>query len=247
MQYTFVGTKNYMNAFLSDVIFPIQLPITLQTVALQMPLILVFSMFLALLLNSKFKGRTIVRGIFFLPVIIASGVIINILTTETLATNMMSGQRASMLFEGIEFQKVLVSLGLPIPVIETIMKVVNGIFELIWKSGVQIVLLLAGLQSVPQSVYEAADIEGATAWERFWKVTVPIVSPQIILCIFYTIIDTSTDYSNLVIRYIRRLADTQNFEMSATIACIWFFIVMAFVGLVFLLIRKHIYYMDDRG
>jgi ABC-type sugar transport system permease subunit len=243
----FIGLKNYVDAFTTDIQIVKGLPFTLQAMAWQIPLILVFSTFLAVLLNAEFRGRMFVRGIFFLPVIIASGVIINILKNDNVATSMMMGSRSSTLFQGIQFSSMLLQLGLPVSVTDFLMQIINGIFELVWKSGVQTVLLLAGLQAVPRTVYESAAIEGATAWETFWKITVPMVSPILLLCAFYTIMDNSTDYSNITILYIRETARALKLGYAAAIANIWFAIIMVIVGVVFFLTRNKVYYMDDKG
>lgn len=247
IEYTPIWFKNYIDAFTTDTTFVILITRSLPGILFQLPMIVLFSLFLSLILNVKFRGRIYVRAIFFLPVIIASGVIINILTNDSISSSMMSGETGSMLFRGIEFQSMLVNFGLPGSIIEAIMSIVNGVFELIWKSGVQTLLFLSALQSVPVSVYEAADTEGATAWEKFWKITFPLISPQMILCIFYTIVDTSTDYSNLIIRYISSLARQQQFSHSSALSIIWFLIVAVVVGIAFLIMRNKVEYMEDRG
>jgi ABC-type sugar transport system permease subunit len=247
IEYTPIWFKNYIEAFTTDTTFVILITRSLPGILFQLPMIVLFSLFLSLILNVKFRGRIYVRAIFFLPVIIASGVIINILTNDSISSSMMSGETGSMLFRGIEFQSMLVTFGLPGSIIEAIMSIVNGVFELIWKSGVQTLLFLSALQSVPVSVYEAADTEGATAWEKFWKITFPLISPQMVLCIFYTIVDTSTDYSNLIIRYISSLARQQQFSHSSALSIIWFLIVALVVGIAFLVMRNKVEYMEDRG
>lgn len=247
IEYTPIWFKNYIDAFTTDTTFVILITRSLPGILFQLPMIVLFSLFLSLILNVKFRGRIYVRAIFFLPVIIASGVIINILTNDSISSSMMSGETGSMLFRGIEFQSMLVNFGLPGSIIEAIMSIVNGVFELIWKSGVQTLLFLSALQSVPVSVYEAADTEGATAWEKFWKITFPLISPQMVLCIFYTIVDTSTDYSNLIIRYISSLARQQQFSHSSALSIIWFLIVALVVGIAFLVMRNKVEYMEDRG
>lgn len=247
IEYTSIGFTNYISAFTTDTTFIILMTQALPRILFQLPMIVLFSLFLSLILNVKFRGRIYVRAIFFLPVIIASGVIINILTNDSISSSMMSGETGSMLFRGIEFQSMLFNFGLPGSVINAIMTIVNGVFELIWKSGVQTLLFLSALQSVPASIYEAADTEGATAWERFWKITFPLISPQMILCIFYTIVDTSTDYSNLIIRYISSLARQQQFSHSSALSIIWFVIVALVVAIAFLMMRNKVEYMEDRG
>jgi len=241
--YKFVGLLNYQNTTTTDVAFKLRLTYSLSQMAYQIPLTLVFSIFLAIILNSKFKGRMFVRGIFFLPVIIASGIIINILNSGGVSGG-MSGDKTSALFQGIQFGEMLLNFGTPPNIVDILMRVINNIFELVWKSGVQTILLLSGLQAVPETVYEAADIEGATAWEIFWKITIPMISPMIILCAFYTIVDVSTDYSNVTVLYIREVARKMQLSYGATMSNIWFAIIIAVIGLLFLLVGKKVYYQD---
>lgn len=243
----FIGISNYMDALTTNVEFRLTLTYTLSQMAYQIPLTLVFAIFLAVILNSKFKGRMMVRGIFFLPVIIASGVIINIITGGSgVPGGMTGGDETTALFQGIQFGDMLLNFGVPLNVVERLLIIINSIFELVWKSGVQTVLMLSGLQAIPETVYEAADIEGATAWEIFWKITIPMVSPMIILTAFYTVVDLSTDYSNITILYIRNVARNLRLSEASTLSNIWFLIIIAIIGLIFLLIGRKVYYQDDK-
>jgi ABC-type sugar transport system permease subunit len=187
------------------------------------------------------------RGVFFLPVIIASGVVMNLIanTNVSLGGSMMS--TGSALFQGVKFESLLVDMGLPLDVVSQIMLVINGIFKLVWRSGVQVLLVLAGLQAIPKTLYEAADVEGATAWEVFWKITFPVLSPTTILVAFYTIVDYGNDTSNWVVVEIRDAAKRAKYDISATMSVVWFLVVIAIASLVLFLTRKKVYYMDDRG
>lgn len=244
---TYVGIDYYKRAFTNDPDFIRRLTYSLQTMLWQIPLCMVFSVFIALILNAEFRGRTLVRGIFFLPVIIASGIVINIISMDAVASSMMAGEKSSALFLGIEFGSMLINMGFPLVVAERLMIVVNNIFQLVWKSGVQILLLIAGMQSVPVSVYEAAQIEGATGWEIFWKITLPLVSPIIFLCSFYTIVDASGDASNSMVIYIRNMASQLRMSYASMMAVVWFGVIMLFAGIAYLLLHKFVYYMDDKG
>lgn len=246
-QTTFVGLQYYTRAFTVDPDFTKRLVYALQNMLWQIPLIIVYSIFISLILNSKFRGRMLVRGIFFLPVIIASGIVIQIMSMDAVATSMMSGDKASTLFQGINLGELLLSMGFPSGVVDQMVIIINNIFQLVWKSGVQILLLIAGLQGVPNTVYEAAQIEGATNWEIFWKITLPIVSPIVMLTVFYTIVDASADTSNLIVIYIRDMAAGLKISYSAMMSVVWFGIIIAIAGLAYLLLHRFVYYMDDRG
>lgn len=243
----FVGFRHYVDAFTADSTFLQSLTDALYTLVYQLPMVMVFSVCLGLILNAKFKGRLLVRGIFFLPVIIASGVVMEILSGDTISSSMMSGARSSVLFQGIEFGGLLLKMGIPESVTQTLMNVVNGIFSLVWRSGVQTLLLVSGLQSVPKTVYESAQIEGATAWETFWKITFPLISPILVLSVFYTIVDLATNSSNRMVILVLNASRSARMDYSAMSSLVWCAVVLAFAGFAFLLFRKHIYYMDDRG
>lgn len=246
-QTTFVGLQYYIRAFTVDPDFTTRLVYDLQNMLWQIPLIVVYSIFISLILNSKFRGRMLVRGIFFLPVIIASGIVIQIMSMDAVATSMMSGDKASTLFQGINMGELLLSMGFPSSIVEQMVLIINNIFQLVWKSGVQILLLIAGLQGVPTTVYEAAQIEGATNWEIFWKITLPIVSPIVLLTVFYTIVDASADTSKLMVIYIRNMASQLKMSYSAMMSVVWFGIIIAIAGVAYLLLHKFVYYMDDKG
>jgi ABC-type sugar transport system permease subunit len=153
----------------------------------------------------------------------------------------------SALFQGVRFESMLIDLGLPLEAVTQIMLVINGIFRLVWRSGVQVLLVLAGLQAIPKTLYEAADVEGATAWEAFWKITFPVLSPTTILVAFYTIVDYGNDTSNWVVVEIRDAAKRAKYDISSTMSVVWFAVIIAIAGLVLFLTRKKVYYMDDRG
>lgn len=240
-----VGFQQYLNAFTTDTSFLRSLSSALGSMVLQIPMILVFSMCLALILNSEIKGRTFIRGVFFLPVIIASGVIIFILNQDTVAGSMMSGSKSSALFQSIEFGKLLTSMGVPKEVRTMILNAINGIFNLVWKSGVQTLLLMTGLHSVPKYVHEAACIDGASGWERFWKITFPMVSPILSLCAFYTVVDASKDNSNVLVRYISEYAMRAQLSYSSMLSIVWCAIILVFVAAVSLLTRRFVFREND--
>jgi len=122
---------------------------------------------------------------------------------------------------------------------------INQVFDLTWKSGVQTLMLLSALHGIPASMYEAADIEGATGWEKFWKITFPLISPTTLLTVIYTIIDYFTDYSNGVMRMIVRYTTQGKFEYSTTIGIAYFVLVMVIIGVVNALLSRRVFYMTE--
>ena len=194
----FVGLKNFLYAFRAHATYKQILTTSIGNMLIDVPLIIFFSLFMALLLNRKFKGRTLVRAIFFLPVILNSEAI---LSAMNLARNMMSGGISSASAELAEaasgsgvsidyYIQMFTALGLPETIIEYISGAVGRISDIIRASGVQIIIFIAALQSIPGSMYEVAKIEGATAYETFWKVTIPMVMPHVITNMVYTVVDS---------------------------------------------------------
>lgn len=242
----FKGLDNYLFVFTQDPdFFRLLLPEALKNILYEIPIIAIFSLFIAVLLNRKFRGRALMRAVFFLPVIITSGIIIHILKQDIFASSVMqSNSQAVYMFKSSGLQDFLVQNGLDYAIVNYFTEVINRIFDLTWKSGVQILLFLAGLQTIPKALYEAANVEGSTPWEAFWKVTFPMVSPYILLNIIYTIIDTFTDYGNTVMQTIYDTAIMQvRYAYSCTLSWIFFLCVFAIIGIVNALISRRVYYM----
>lgn len=195
----FVGLDNFLYAFRAHATYKQVLTTSVGNMLIDVPLITFFSLFMAILLNRKFRGRTLVRAIFFLPVILNSEAIVDAMD---LARNMMSGGLSSASAEmaqassggmGIAYyMEMFGSLGIPEFLIVYLMGAVTRVSDIINASGVQIIIFIAALQSVPGSMYEVAKIEGATTYETFWKVTFPMVMPHIITNIVYTVVDSFT-------------------------------------------------------
>lgn len=194
----FVWLDNFLYAFRAHATYKQILTTSIGNMLIDVPLIIFFSLFMALLLNRKFKGRTLVRAIFFLPVILNSEAI---LSAMNLARSMMSGGITSASAELAEaasgsgvsidyYIQMFTALGLPEKIIEYISGAVGRISDIISASGVQIIIFIAALQSIPGSMYEVAKIEGATAYETFWKVTIPMVMPHVITNMVYTVVDS---------------------------------------------------------
>ncbi len=247
MEITPVGFRNYLTVLLNTPDFVIRLTGTLQEMVWQIPMTILLSLFLAMLLNTRFRGRMFARAVFFLPVIISSGVVMNVIVNASVEYGASMMNTSSALFQGIQFERMLLDIGFPLEATGRIMMIINGVFRQVWRGGVQILLFLAGLQAIPKYLYEAADVEGATRWESFWKITFPILSPTTILVTFYTIVDYGSDVSNFVVITIREYARRARLDISATMSVIWFLIIIVIAALVLFLTRKRVYFMDDRG
>ncbi len=244
LEKTYVGIQNYKDAFLTDEKFTKSLVASLSSLGTHVVMILVFSMIIALILNQDFRGKSVARAIFFIPVIIASGVIIHILSGDIASHLIKSGEKSSSIFKITMFQQLLLDLGLTNEIVSIIINTVNNIFELSWKSGVQILLFLAGLQSISVTLYEAAEIDGSTAWEKFWKITFPILSPVLLVNLIYTITDTFTSYTNQTMILILDSGKRMDFAYSSTLAWIYFSVIVLVLGIVFLLSRRQVSYLD---
>lgn len=241
---SFVGVRNYRATFSED---PNNLRMVLTSignVVVTVIVVVVFSLFLAILLNQDFRGRSLARVIFALPIIIASGVVIVLLKENVLQQNMGSSDTAATLFQGNGLLDFLKLMGLPDNIVGMFENILNNIFDMVWRSGMQIILFLSALQSIPSSSYEAAKIEGATAWESFWFVTFPMISPFLLVNIVYTIIDTFTDSTNTVMSKIFSLVSGVEYEKAAAFSIVYFILVLLVVGLVYIIMNKRISYSE---
>lgn len=204
----YVGWENFRYAFREHGTFKQILTMSIGNIVIDLPLIIFFSLFMAILLNRQFKGRTLVRAIFFLPVILNSSAIA---TAMELSAQMIAGgiSAASQVATetttaGVDvsyYIELFEDLAMPRTVLEYLVAAVARINNVITASGVQIVIFLAALQSIPGSMYEVAKIEGATAYETFWKVTFPMVMPHIITNVVYTVIDNFAESEVVTLSY----------------------------------------------
>ena len=198
----FAGLSYYHKALMEDPKFNRMLVELLGTVLVQTPVILIFSLLIASILNQKFRGRTVARMIFFIPVVVSTGVIayvqnnwVSIMTVSDLG-NALSGGEGAGLYEILN--QINVGQGL----IQVVVSAAAGLNKIIRSAGMQIFVLLAALQEIPDSMYEAARVEGCSAWECFWKITIPSVAPQIIICGVYTLISIFTATDTKIYNYI---------------------------------------------
>ncbi len=241
---SWLGVDHYVFAFTRDSKFPVMLADTFKNMALQVPMILLFSMFIAMILNQKFRGRMLARAVFFLPVIVTSGIIISLLNEDIFNQTIQTGnQQSTAIFQATGLQQMLISLRIPTTVITTLTEMVSTIFDMLWRSGVQILIFLAAMQSVPSQLYEAARIEGATAWESYWKITFPMISPLIFTCLVYTIVDTFTDYSNELMLTIQQMAFEQlRYAYACAMAWIFFVLVAVVILIVNRVVGRYVFY-----
>ena len=240
LTYNFVGFDNFKYMLFKESTFNQSLVSSVTDLLYTVPVVLIFSVFIAILLNQEFKGRMLMRGLFFLPVIIASGVVIEIIQGDVFSNN--NTQEVQTIFQTGAIEAAMSRVGLPSQIVEIITGVTSGIFDLSWKSGIQILLFISALQGIPVSYYEAASMEGASAWESFWKITFPVLSPTLFLAAIYTIIDSFVDIGNPVMKRILERFDALYYGIASASAVVYFIVIMLVVGLVALIFSKRLFH-----
>lgn len=240
---SFIGLANYNYALNEDPVYRSSLFSVLKTTLWKTPLIMIFSLFIAVILNGRFKGRTFARAVFFLPVIIATGPVYNIISGNMASTGNGGSDSFSTLFR-TDFIDVFMDItglySISSGVSQWLHTVSDNIFGIVWNSGIQIVIFLAALQHIPPSSKEAAQIEGASEWEYFWKITLPSVSPMILVCFIFSVIDSFTDPGNAVMGRIGELRSDWKFGESSAMVWLYFAVVMAAVGIISAVINKFV-------
>lgn len=251
---TFVGWQNYSDALFNKADFVQTLLTGLKEMAFNIPAILVFSLFIAVILNQKMVGRAAFRAIFFLPVVVSTGLMESIMSASHAASgagmdlgaeSSATERVASSLAIEALLAKVFGGLGFGEGLVTYIVSAVASISGIVNRSGVQILIFLAALQSISPAIYESCQIDGATSWETFWKVTFPMVSPMILVNGVYTIIDNFTTDSNSVMNVINdtyggAIAGAKH--ISAAMGWMYFLVVMLVVGLVALIFSAYVFY-----
>lgn len=224
-----IGWEYFRQAFAVDTEYPTKLLSSLGNVLLGTPLVVVFSLVIALLLNRKFRGRTIYRIVFFLPVVIMSGPVMTELMSESSAMSLdmdIMGIRSILMEMDSGWAKTLLTF-------------LNSFVRILWFCGVQIIVFLAGLQKIDRNMYEAAAIDGATAWESFWKITLPHMRPIILLNTIYTIVEMGTasdDPTNgKIVGSIRDIA--RPYSYAAVLSWIYAFSLLIMIVIAFMLLR----------
>ena len=237
---TFVGFGNFKEAFLSDVSYREILLNTIRGTIVDTIIILSFSFFVSSILNQKFAGRGIARAIFFLPVILSTGIVAAVDTATTSAMVDAVGSTAGSAFGGDAFssffdlEAMLLSMNLPQGITSIITYAVDNTYTIVNRSGVQILIFLSALQGIPASIFEASKMEGATKWEEFWKITFPMITPMILVNTIYTIIDSFTDPSYGMLEYVQEQMFVRN-KMGYASAVSWVYFVIILILLLILL------------
>ncbi len=250
-----VGLDNYKNALFVDTEFVKILTTGVRQLLLEVPAIVIFSLFLAVILNEKMVGRAAFRAILFVPVILQTGLISEIDAANSLLASMndtssgisTGGGAAEEAVTGVlspdDLSWLFANLSVGSDMITYVTQLINNIYDIINRSGVQMLIFLAGLQSISPAIYESCEIDGATAWETFWKITVPMISPMILVNAVYTVIDAFTASSNEVMTYINSVySQAGGNVLSAAMSWMYFLLVIACIGIVVAVLSAFVFY-----
>jgi len=249
---TFVGWENYNEALFVNPDFVKTLLTGLQTLAFDIPAIILFSLFMAVLLNQKMAGRAVFRAIFFVPVILSTGImesidaqnIIGDMIDDGGGINTGTGESTAQdIVSAIDVEALFANMKVGTEIVDFVVRAINNIYGIVNRSGVQMLIFLAGLQSISPAIYESCQIDGATGWETFWKITFPMISPMILVNAIYTIIDSFTTDSNTVMKFIaNEYAKTNGQEISSAMSWMYFLIVIGIVGIIAAIFSAYVFY-----
>ena len=247
-----VGLQNYQEALFVDPDFVKTLISGLKQLMFDIPAIVIFSLFMAVLLNQKMFGRAAFRAIFFVPVILSTGLIESIdaqnimseYMEETGGINDGSGESvASDLVSAMDVERLFANMKVGGELVGYVTTMINNIYNIVNRSGVQMLIFLSGLQSISPAIYESCSIDGATAWETFWKITFPMISPMILVNGIYTIIDSFTSESNQVMTFISRVYEQADGNViSSAMSWMYFIIVMLIIAAVAGVMSAYVFY-----
>lgn len=248
-----VGWKNYSDAILVDTSFVTTLVAGLKQLILDIPSIVLFSLFVAIILNQKIAGRAAFRAIFFIPVILTTGLIADIDAGNSMNDYMSNAQgiddgsgdesQATEIVSVLDVEYLFRGMMIGTEIVEYVVQMVNNIFNIVNRCGVQMLIFLSGLQSISPAIYESCSIDGASGWETFWKITLPMVSPMILVNTVYTIIDAFTSSDNKVMTYISTVYEQANGNvLSSAMSWMYFLIVILIIAAVAGILSAFIFY-----
>ena len=247
-----VGLGNYYEALFEDPNYVQTLVTGLKQLVFDIPAILVFSLFMAVMLNQKMVGRAAFRAILFLPVVISTGVFASNQMSNTLDDYMGStdgiddgsgSSSAAEIVSAMDIEKLFEGMKIGTELKDYVVTMVNDIFNIVNRSGVQMLIFLAALQSISPAIYESCRIDGATSWETFWKITLPMISPMILVNGVYTVIDSFTSSNNAIMRFIaQKYVEADGQTLSSAMAWMYFLIVILIVAAVAGIFSMFVFY-----
>ena len=234
----FYGFKNFSTLLLKDALFTENLKNGFLSFLYSFPLIIILSLILGILLNQKFRSRMFFRALYFLPVIIASGVVIELIFVTRTGDIGSTGTDESVRDSMISVSSIISWFGLPTNISDYINSVVSKIMDLVWSCGIQIVLWIAGLQAIPDLLYEVSKVEGATKWEEFWYITFPMLSRVTILVAIFTAVELITAKTDPVMQQSIIFSQAQKYGEASAMLWMYFIVIGLFVGLLLLVFLK---------
>lgn len=232
----FVGLEHFSYLLNEDPNYVNYLRDSIGMMFYSLPIIISISLILAVMLNQNFKGRTVFRAIFFLPVILANSVVMNQLNGEYISMPLFSSGETGVGI--IDYKGIIEQLNVPSVLSPFLVFLLSNTINLIWNCGVQTVLFLAGLQSIPASLYEVSKIEGANKWEEFWMITVPSLRHIISLVIIYTMIELFVDMKNTVVYNAYTNMVNQNYGDSSAMLWLYFIVCIVLIGAVLAIYQR---------
>lgn len=241
----FVGLENYLYLFNEDPYFKRTLVETLRDMLLNVPVVLVFSFFIASILNQKFVGRTFARAVLFLPMIVSSGAVMQLIAKDVVTGNMADKGTQTTVDFSAAFVTFLQQFKVGDTITNLLVSAINNISTVLAMSAIPIIIFLAGLQSISSSIYEASYVEGATKWEVFWKISLPMISPLVLVVILYCVIDLFTSVDNAIMLSVRQTCfDQVLFGRGSAMAWIYLAVVMVLLAVTYLIVNRMVFYYD---
>ena len=229
---SFVGLKNFKYIFAQDADYLDYIAAAVVKFLYSFPVIIIISLILALMLNQKFRGRIFFRALYFLPVIIASGAVLEVILSSVSegVSNIKTDESVAMAM--FDVNEIVESLGLPQKLGDYFVTVINGIMNMIWSCGVQTVLFISGMQTIPPLLYEVSKVEGATKWEEFWFITFPMLSRVTVLVAVFSMVELMTSQSNTVMRQAYTFMRSQNYGEGSAMLWSYFVVIGAIMAIV---------------
>ena len=237
--FEYVGIQNFKYILTVDPEFNQEIITVALDLVKSVPFQIFVSLFVAMMLNGEYKGRGFFRVVFFIPIILATGI-----TEVELSTITMEAEESQKLVSADFLVEILQSSGIPVTVLEFILELVDSIFEVITTAGVQMLIFLSGLQGIAPSLYEVAKIEGCSKFEVFCKITLPMISPMIVVCMIYSLADTFAKAE------ISELINTTTFTsarygVGASMSAVYFLFSVGVTLICTLIVSKVVFYYDN--
>lgn len=256
---SFAGLEHYRYALFENTEFVRTLGSSIGQLLFNVPAIVVFSLFVAVLLNQKMRGRAIFRAIFFIPVIVSTGIIEYIDLQDQMAetageiasgggsisaeTGGETSNTGNQIVDAMSVSKYFEGMAIGRELVAYVVQIVNGVYDIVNKSGVQMLIFLSGLQSISPAIYESCQMDGATAWETFWKITFPMISPMILVNAVYTVIDSFTSQDNRMMSFINSIYEgSKGQERATAMSWLYFIVVILILLLIAGIMGSYVFY-----